>query len=552
MRFRLLLVTSLAAVACLLAPSLPLRLALFLAHASIQFDSARWQGWGLLEVRQLEYRDSLRMEAITLQLTPALLLGRIQEVRIYGAQGWLSRLSSPPSTGNGIPLRINRLLIANSVLQLDNLGPGIPSAPLRLGDPTPLLFTDVRLGSKVPGEAASELQSATIEHLVFYSPFDPLAPVLEFPRIDLAFTWDGITQGQLENLRFVEPTIFLGDDLFAFDERITTHPDTSSPSQPFQIRHFEIEEGRLAISLYGQPVLKLPVRFAAEQENLILRDFTEIQLATKIVIPPTDLDFPAQGVSVHNLRGNLFFSLGRDASGARAENIVPTVFADRLTYEGLSAENLSLSVTVNADGIFGRADARLGGGVLDGGLSLYFNNDLPWTAWSTIRGMESRVVTDALCSTSMRLTSKVDANAYVSAQGKEIRGGFASMTFRHGGRLQIPALDGTENRIPKDWNWIKQGAAKAALGVIQNYGFDSGEIRATFQPPAARLTLNLQGREGKRDIELNWLARNNTHFPFHLPPSTNAPISHIRYPISSNYHSISYLYFNLNLIFYLN
>ena len=507
MRSRILLLSALAAVACLLLPSLPLRLALFFFPAPVSLDSARWIGWGVLEVRQLEYRDSLRMEAITIHLTPSVLLGRIQEVRIYGAEGWLSRLSSSPSSGGGWPIRIHQLLIANSVLQLDNLGPGIPSAPLRLGDTTPLLFTDVRLGSQIPGEAASELQSATIEHLVFYSPFDPLAPVLDFTRIDLAFTWEGLTQGQLENLRFVEPVIYLGDDLFAFDERINSDSHaTSSPAQPFQIHHFEIEEGRLAVSLYGQPVLKLPVRFAAEQDNLILRDFTEIQLATKIYIPPTDLDFPAQGVSVRSLRGNLFFSLGRDATGARAENIVPTVFADSLTYEGLTAENLSLSVTINADGIFGRANAQLGGGNLDGGLSLYFKNDLPWSAWSTVRGLESRVVTDALCPTSMRLTSQVDANAFVSAQGKEIRGGFASMTFRNGGRLHIPALDGTEHRIPKDWNWIKQGAAKAALGVIQNYGFDSGEIRATFQPPTARLSLNLQGREGKRDIELNWLA----------------------------------------------
>ena len=488
-------------------PAVPLRILLLLSRAPVQLESAAWKGWGLLEIRRLEYRDSLRMEAMVLRFTPATLLGRIEEVRIYGAEGWLSRLSDSPGSGGGIPIRINHLLVANSVLQLDNLGPGIPSAPLRLGDPTPLLFTDVRLGSRIPGEAASALQSATLEHLIFYSPVDPLAPVLDFTRIDVAFTWEGITQGYLENLRFAEPVIYLGDDLFAFEERITANAAASTtPTEPFHIRRFEIEDGRLAISLYGQPVLKLPIRFAAEQNDLVLRDFTEIQLATKIIIPPIDLDYPAYGISVRNLRGNLFFSLGRDASGQRAENIVPTVFADQLTYEGLTAEKLSLSVTVNEDGIFGRADARLGGGLLDGGLSLYFKNDLPWTAWSTIRGMESRVVTDALCPTSVRLTSKVDANAYVSAQGKEIRGGFASMTFHHGGRLQIPALDGTAKRIPKDWDWIKQGAAKAALEVIQNYGFDSGEIRATFQPPSARLTLNLQGREGKRDIELNWLA----------------------------------------------
>lgn len=502
-----LILLAMGLLASIAMPSIPIHVLLGLTRAPIRFESAAWKDLGLLEIRHLEYRNALRMEAITIRFGLSSLLGRIREVRIYGAEGWLSRLSSAPSSGPRIPLRINQLLIANSVLQLDNLGPGIPSAPMRLGDTTPLLFTDVRLGSSIPGEAASALQSATIEHLVFYSIYDPLAAVLDFTRIDVAFTWEGITQGHLENLRFIEPVIYLGDDLFTFDERIMADTaQESPPSEPYRIRHFAIENGRLAISLYGQPVLKLPVHFAAEQDNLVLRDFTEIQLATKITIPPIDLDYPAYGINIKNLRGNLYFSLGKDSTGERADNVVPTVFADSLTYQGLTAENLSLSVTVNEEGIFGQTDARLGGGTLDGGLSLYFDNDLPWTAWSTIRDMESRVVTDALCPTSFRLTSKVDANAYVSAQGKEIRGGFASMTFHHGGRLQIPALDGTENRIPKDWNWIKQGAAKTALGVLQNYNFDSGEIRATYQAPSARLTLNLQGPEGKRDIQLNWLA----------------------------------------------
>ena len=79
------------------------------------------------------------------------------------------------------------------------------------------------------------------------------------------------------------------------------------------------------------------------------------------------------------------------------------------------------------------------------------------------------------------------------------------MSFYHGGRLQIPSVDKVAQRIPPDWSWIKQGSARAALTIIRDYGFDSGEIRALYQPPNGRLTLNLRGPEGKRDITLNWL-----------------------------------------------
>ncbi|MCX6935546.1 MAG: hypothetical protein NTZ01_05055, partial [Verrucomicrobia bacterium] len=492
--------------ACAAIPSIPLHLALFLTRTPATFSSAHWRGLGLLEIRGIQYRDAIQLEALTLQLDPRLLLGRISEIRIDGAEGWLSRLSVPSSSGPGLPLRISRLLIANSVLQLDNLGPGIPPTPLRLGDTTPLLFTDLRLGSRQPSEAAAELQSATVEHLVFYSPTDPLAPVLAFSRIDLAFTWDGLTHHQLQSLHITEPTIYLGDDLFAFVDRIQSHATQPNPTEePFKIGDFHVEDGRLAVSIYGQPILRLPVHFAAEQKNLEFRDFTEIQLATTFTIPPSDLDYPSYDIALRNLRGNLFFSLGRNSEGKRLDNVVPTLFADQLTYHGLTAEKLSVSVTVDSAGIFGRANAALGGGSLDGGFSLYFKPDLPWSGWSSITGMESRVVTDALTPTSFRLTSHVDALVNISAQGKEIRGGYGTMTFRDGGRLQIPALDDTEQRIPKNWNWIKQGSARAALNLIRNYNFASGEIRAVYQPPGGRLSLNLRGPEGKRDIQLNWL-----------------------------------------------
>lgn len=511
MRRRLILLSfSLAAVISMLIPSLPLRVILILSGNSTTLTSARWLDFGLLEVRGIRHRDALRIQALTLQLSPAVFLGQIPEVRLYGARGWLSRLATPsPGRTPGrfpLPLTIQRLFITDSTLIIDNLGPGLPVAPLRLGDTTPLLFTQVRLGARSPGDAADELQSASTEDLIFYSPHDPLAPVLSFGQIDIAFTWDGLTHNRLELLRLTRPTVYLGDDLFAFANRVDT-ADEAVPAaarpEPFQIAEFEVTDGRLALSLYGQPVVQLPVRFAAARENLVLRDFSELQLATTFTIPPSDLDYPAQDLSVRGLRGVLYFNLGQQSDGTAADNVVPTVFADSLTWKKLTAEKLSLSVTVNADGLFGRASAFLGGGSLDGGVSLYFKNDLPWSAWASVSGMESGVVTDALTPDQFRLSSLVDALAVVSAQGKHIRGGWGHLTFKDGGRLRIPSIAKLANRIPQDWDWIKKGSAKAALSVLEDYSFDQGEIRLTYLPPQGRLNLNLRGPQGLRDIDIH-------------------------------------------------
>ena len=89
---------SVALLICLAVPALPLRTLLLLSGGSTSISSARWLDFALLEVRGIHYRDSLRIDALTLRFSPRILLGRIPEVRLYGARGWLSRLSAP-STG---------------------------------------------------------------------------------------------------------------------------------------------------------------------------------------------------------------------------------------------------------------------------------------------------------------------------------------------------------------------------------------------------------------------------------------------------------------------
>ena len=510
MRHRISIAVVLTTLVLALFPSVPLRTALWFSGGKTDFISAQWIGPGLLEIRGISYGDALQIHALTIRASPKLLLGRVPEVRLYGAEGWLSRLSG---TSNGrasgrfpFPLIIEKLLITSSTLFVDNLGPGLPYAPLRLGDPTPLLFTRINLGAHTAGDAVEEVQSASTEHLVFYSPYDPLAPVLSFDRIDIAFTWEGLTRNHFREVRILGPTIFLGDDLFAFAQKAQEseeNPGTSPSLEPTRIDNLTVDDGRLVISLYGQPALHLPIHFAAHQKDISFRDFSEIQLATTFTIPPSDLEYPAQDIAVRSLRGNLYFALGRDSDGTSADNIVPTVFADSISWKKLTAEKLSLSLTVNPQGLFGKLNASLGGGSLDGGMEVYFRQNLPWLVWASVTDMDSSVVTNALTPEKVRLSSRVNALTGFGGEGKTIRGGYGDLMFKNGGRLEIPSLATFLDRIPQDWDWIKKGSAKAALSVLQDYSFEQGDIHLTYLPPHGRLRLNLRGSQGSRDVDIS-------------------------------------------------
>ena len=140
---RFLLASGLAVLVCLLTPSLPLRGILLLSGNSTTISSARWLGFAHLEIRGIRYQNAMQIDSLTLPLSPRMLLGRIPEVRIYGARAWLSRLApaegSAPRSERGrfpFPLTIQKLFLSESTLLIDNLGPGLPVAPLRLGDST--------------------------------------------------------------------------------------------------------------------------------------------------------------------------------------------------------------------------------------------------------------------------------------------------------------------------------------------------------------------------------------------------------------------------------
>ncbi|NCZ97523.1 hypothetical protein EBZ02_10355, partial [bacterium] len=121
MRRRLTLLTpALLLLLCIAFPALPLRAVLLLSGGSTTISSARWLDFALLEVRGIHYRDALRIDSLTLRLSPKILLGRIPEVRLYGARGWLSRLATP-SAGRSpgrfpLPLTIQKLFLSESTL----------------------------------------------------------------------------------------------------------------------------------------------------------------------------------------------------------------------------------------------------------------------------------------------------------------------------------------------------------------------------------------------------------------------------------------------------
>ncbi|NJL19498.1 MAG: hypothetical protein HC901_04460, partial [Bdellovibrionaceae bacterium] len=112
-------------------------------YAQIDFLELRWN-WRALARREF---DQLRVHGVRLWL------GRLPKGREDASAG----ASSLP-TGSGFLLR--SLILGQCTLWVDTLGEGLPALPLHLGDASPLVLSNLRLGAAASDPTAAELQIA--------------------------------------------------------------------------------------------------------------------------------------------------------------------------------------------------------------------------------------------------------------------------------------------------------------------------------------------------------------------------------------------------------
>lgn len=454
-----------------------------------------------------------------------LLRFEIEEIRVLGAYVWLLELqeaigshpstaSSPPQTFAPFSILLNRLVLREIVLNLNNLGPGIPNLPIRVADVDPIVLENLQLGHRASGDSGlAELQRAEIRNLIIYSPYFPLTPVLSFDRITFVFSMAGLAQQQLDRLSISGPTIFVSQDLFWYLEDVkkaqsergetpadpTFTPGTSSPL--WNIANYDVRGGRIIIALDGTPNVVLPMVFESEGRGLVLGDFSQLQLRTRFVIPPSNLDYPEYSVRITNMRGDLFFGL---PPGRGEANIVPTVKIDEVRWKDLFMTDVDFGLTFNENGIFGKFGGFAYSGYLDGGFAVYLRKNFPWQGWGSTTRVDIRPVTELLSPQNFLMDGQVDARFLVSAYARQIVGLEGDIQLNQPGTLHVTAIDELLERLPDDWGQTKRDLGRIALEAFQRYDYTSGVSRFKYAIPFSELTLQLDGQQGRREFNLTW------------------------------------------------
>jgi hypothetical protein len=470
-------------------------------HVAAQSTGTEWQTDGSLRIEKFSLGDYLRTDHIEIRFSWIGLLfhHRFRSVDIYGPQVWLSKV---PKQGD-LSAEFDQLRIFKGTLLLDSLGPHMPIIPIQIGDVAPVVFNNITFGNAKKSVDLNKEQTLTVDHISIHSPIDALAPVLDFAAINITFTWAGILNNEIIKLQILGPKVYLGPDLFWFVDEFKKQKNASRVmSAPWKIDLVQIQAGQLAISAMGQPGVTLPFYFTSEGQGTRVDQLADLPLSVKIIIPPQDRYYPDYKVELNQMRGEIGFAL--PLKEHNANNVVPTVYFDKVSWDQISVTQAWSSLTCDRTGLYGKMGGACYGGYLNGEFSVLFESEYPWKGTFTATRVGAKPVIEHLASKYMALDGLLDGKLEVHGKSKEIVQSAAVLTLARPGQLEIKSLDQLLAKIPADWSVTKKDLVQALVQSLKIYPYTTGDLKINYGLHDSAVTLSLRGQQGARTFDLLW------------------------------------------------
>jgi hypothetical protein len=464
-----------------------------------------WLDAQRLEMRDVKIGDFFYAYAITVTASPyQLFRHHITEIDVTGPQLFTSKLNNALASGRrgdaqGLDWTITRLVIRSGTVMLDGIGPDMPSIPIRLGVRQPIILNYVKLRKPDDSVTMTRPRTIDIENVLIVSPVDALAPVLSFPLIRLTFTYAEIWKHHIREVDFIRPVMFLGQDLFWFSDEFKKQRATITPTgvhAPWQMGRFQVSYGQLAVNVFGQPKVQFPFFFDTEVNNIRFDQLDKISAKSVIAIRRLNQEYPDYKIKIVNLTGKLEFSI--PPTNPTANNVVPSVHIDELSWNGIAATDVASSVVFDPTGVYGKLAGKCEGGDVQGHFEVDYTKGFTWNADLVSHRIDCASITQKLAGKYASLTGTTDGTIGVQGKATEILGCHGSLRMLHPGLLQIHSVDDLLQRLPGAAGSMQNQALKLVLASLKNYPYRTGDLEINYQPSGGVGTLNLDSPNGKR------------------------------------------------------
>jgi hypothetical protein len=486
-----------------------------------RWDWSSGSSFELHNVRLGPEGEILRLEHLALRWDWVELLTekRFSELRITRPEVWVSKLSSflqklerteaKTAQEGAMPYVLDRVTITEGLIHLDKLRPGLGDIQVPMGQGRALELSQVPLGSAAFLDQ-DKSQETLIENVLITSPFDPLTRVLNFPAIRLTFTWAGLLRQEIDRVALINPTVYLGPDIFWFMDQFKTQTPEGTQPQPvsdqpaWTVRNFELRGGQLVVSAFGDPGVALPFFFSSSAIDVRLDRIEQLSLENKIDIAAQIIEYPDYQFRIELDEGKLLFNLPPEEKDA--QNLVQKIHLKRVSWRDIEATDVWTSITFNKKGIFAKVGGQAYAGYLNGEIAVSFDQGYPWSAWHYVTKVDLAPIVKKLTQDRfpMELTGRASGRLEVKARATQILETTAELQLIPPGHLRLPSLKKLAENLPEDWNSVKKGMVKALADSFQEFAYQQAKVQANYRVPVSTARVQLEGDRGRQVLNFKW------------------------------------------------
>ncbi|MBN8417634.1 MAG: hypothetical protein J0L73_01815 [Verrucomicrobia bacterium] len=392
-------------------------------------------------------------------------------------------------------------------ITLTSIAPGLP--PVRFD----VNFAAGQTPLDVKGLAENvEPQTILLTHLRIPSPYEPLRTVAEMDKIQVTYTLDGLLQRRIDRVEIASPLLYVGEDLFWYVETYRKSmkgeapvadatfgpPAPPKPATPaWHVDTLAVTDGRLILAPKGVPLKGFSKPFPFSFTSKL----TSGQLDAVFDIPSDNYTLEQFELEFRGMKGHVRFNLPLKD---RDNNLTETFTVEQLRYKQLHIEKAHLSVTYDANGIYGIFGGAAYSGYVNGAFDIYLDDVYTWDGWVAGEKVDLGPVTTVMFPSYFLLNGKVAGKIIATGNKNELYQADGEFTNRSRGKFSIASLNDVINAMPKALTGtIGDQINRIGLETLRDFEYDSVDGRARFYGREGRGHLRFIGPYGARKIDIN-------------------------------------------------
>ncbi len=402
---------------------------------------------------------------------------------------------------DGLDWVIGRLEISRATIMLNNVIQDA-SIPIGLGVRHPVILTNLRLGRPDSSPEMSQEHTVQISSVNVTSPFDPLSPVFFFPLTEVTFTYTEIWRHHIRRIDMVHPTMYLGQDLFWLTDQLKSEKPKPAVGveAPWFVQEFRVDYGRLAVNVFGEPVVHFPFFIKTKVNDIRLDQLSQVSIKSSVNIVNLTQDYPEYKIHIKNLGGKLLFNW--PPSNAHANNVSNEIHVDEVSWNGIPAKKVYANVTFDPNGIYGRLTGECEKGQLAGNFEFYYTKGFTWNADFFAQKVDCEPIAQKLAGKYCDLTGELDGDIAVQGKATEILKCQGLLALPNPGVLKIKSMETLLKELPPDMLAMKRQALELVIDSFDTYPYDTGKLTLDYSPGGGLSELHLDGPRGSRTFQV--------------------------------------------------